>query len=62
MKVGDLIRFKQGSRHVALVTEVVTSPGKPGWVWGIRDIVIRWMDGRVRKDSSIRFEVVSESR
>ena len=60
MKVGDLIMFKQGSRQVALVTDVVTSPGKPGWVWASRDIVIRWMDGRVRRDSSIRFKVISE--
>ena len=60
MKVGDLIRFKQGSRQVAVVMEIVTSRGKPGWVWASRDIVIRWMDGRVRRDSSIRFKVISE--
>jgi len=60
MKVGDLIMFKQGSRQVAVVVEVVTERPKPGWVWGSRDIVVRWMDGRVRRDSSIRFKVISE--
>ena len=62
MKVGDLIMFRQGSRHVAVVMEIVTSRGKPGWVWGSRDIIIQWLDGRLRRDSSIRFKVISESR
>ena len=62
MKVGDLIMFKQHSRQVAVVMEVVTSRPQPGWVWGSRDIIIQWLDGRLRRDSSIRFKVISESR
>ena len=58
MKVGDLIRFKEGSREVAVVIETGIFPLRSQAA--VRDIRIRWMDGRIRRDSSIRFEVVSE--
>lgn len=60
MKVGDLIRFKQGSRDLAVVIETGIFPLRSQAA--VRDIRVRWMDGRIRRDSSIRFEVVSESR
>ena len=61
MKVGDLIRFKQGSREVAVVIETGIYPRAWNEAGDIeRDIKMRWMDGRIRKDCSIRFEVISE--
>ena len=62
MKVGDLISFKQGTPDLAIVIETGIFPHPIRSQAAVRDIRVRWMDGRIRRDSSIRFEVVSESR